>query len=298
MKRIVLAVSLALLAPAVASATPLLGNNMIPASDQQALVTQIHADRVQHPEVFTRVSDLVGVRPEHYLTTRSRRPSVMRELSALGPQALLPMLDVLAVSGYPRALAPEEQQALEMGLLDVVGRLRDRRAEPVLRAAFERMSSPDMLRAAARGLGALGGDGEIALLSAAARASGPRQLAALEGIGASRRPEATQVLIEVIDGARAEEVIQAASRGLAEVGSSWAHAANGTRTDLPERSTEALVRAFVRTSGATRDAVRLAILSVGSREAPRFIQAAMAGADVDTRAALASLERMVRRTAF
>ena len=158
--------------------------------------------------------------------------------------------------------------------------------------------SPDVLRAAARGLGALGGDGEIALLSAAARASGPRQLAALEGIGVSRRPEAAQVLIEVLDGARTEEVIQAASRGLAEVGSSWAHAASGTRTDLPERSTEALVRAFVRTSGAPRGAVRLAILSVGSREAPRFIQAAMAGADVDTRAALTSLERMVRRTTF
>lgn len=298
MKRFVLAVSLALMAPAMASATPLLGDNMVPASAQRALVAQIRAERVQHPESFARVSDLVGVRPEYYLTTRSRRPSVARELSVLGPQALLPMLDVLAVSGYPRALAPEEQQILEVGLLEAVGHLRDRRAEPVLRAAFDRMTSAEVLRAAARGLGALGGDGEIALLSAAARASGPRQLAALEGIGVSRRPEAAQVLIEVIDGAREDEVIQAASRGLAEVGSSWAHAATGTRTDLSERSTEALVRAFVRTRGAARGAVQMAVLAVGSREAPRFIQAAMPSADADTRAALTSLERMVRRTAL
>lgn len=299
MKRFVLALSVAMTLPAAVLATPLLGDNMVPTAAQRTLTAQVRAERAAHPEMFTRVSDLVGVQPEYYLTRRSRRPSVAQELSALGPQALLPMLDVLAVSGYPRALSSEETAALEVGLLEAVGNLRDRRAEPVLRAAFERMASPPVLRAAARGLGALAGDGEVALLTSVARGgSGDRRAAALEGLGFSRRADAVAVLTEVLESAQEDAVIQSAARGLGEAGSTWAHTASGTRSDLSERCTEALVRAFVRTRGANRDAVRLAVLSVGSREAPRFIQAARATADTDTRAALATLERMVRRTAF
>jgi hypothetical protein len=293
-RTIALSLALSLAAPA-ASAAPLLGQGSLPAAAQRSLAASIRAERAAHPEHFARVQGLVGLQGRFYRATRARTPEVTQELRALGPDALLPMLDALAVSDYPRALTPEERDALELGILDALGALRDRRAEPVLRAAFERLTHPESVRAAARALGSLAGDGEVAALSAAARAPSARQAAALEGLGVSRRADAARVLVEVLEGSSDAAALDGAARGLAAAGSTWAQAADGHAVALPPNTAAALVRAFVR-APAARTELQVALAATASAETLAAIAAARPGADAETARRLASLERIVRRS--
>lgn len=293
-RTIALALCLAL-AAAPAAAAPLLGEGALAPSAQRSLAASIRAERAAHPERFTRVHGLVGVQGRFYRTTRSQRPEVTQELRALGPDALLPMLDALAFSEYPRALSPDERDALELGLLDAVGALRDRRAEPVLRAAFERLTNPESIRAAARALGTLAGDGEVAALTAAARRPSARQAAALEGLGASRRADAARVLVEVLDATSDAAALEGAARGLAAVGSTWAQAADQHAVALPPNTADALVRAFVR-APAARSELQVALAATASSDTLAALARARAGADAETARRLAAAERIVRRS--
>ncbi|MFO0602314.1 MAG: hypothetical protein U0324_04020 [Polyangiales bacterium] len=291
-----LALALALsLGGAAASASPLLGEGSLPAAAHRSLAATIRAERAAHPERFARVHGLVGVQGRFYRTTRSQHPEVTRELRALGPEALLPMLDALAFSEYPRALTPEERDALELGLLDAVGALRDRRAEPVLRAAFTRLTNSESVRAAARALGALAGDGEVATLAAAAREQGPRQAAALEGLGVSRRADAARTIVEVLDASSDPDALAGAARGLAAAGSTWATAADGRAVALPAGTADALARAFVR-APAARSELQVALAATASQETLAALARARSGADAETARRLESAERIVRRS--
>ncbi len=288
----VIALALALSAP-LASATPLLGDAIATASMQRSFAADIRAARAAHPEPFSRVQNLAGLRPAVYRATRLRRPSVVRELRAMGPDALLPMIDVLAVSGPARQLSDEERDTLTLASIEALGALRDRRAEPVLRAAFERMTAPDAVRTAARALGTLNGDGEVALLTAAATTAGPRQAAALEGLGVTRRATVALTLSTALDAARDEAVIIGAARGIAEVGSTWAHTAAGRSVTLPRACHEALVRAFAR--GAAQHELLVAIGAVATAETLRVIEGVRAAASGDTARRLDQLRRVVAR---
>lgn len=285
----------ALLAAGAAGADPLLGAGALPAFPARLLAEQLRLDRRVHPEVWERVANLQGVRPEAYLATRARRPSVSRELAMMGPDALLPMLDLLVGGGYPRALSDEERSALTLGALEAVASLRDRRASPVLRAAFLQVTDPAQMRAAARGIAALGAPEDLAFLAAHLDAPGGRGLAALEGFGASRSRAALDAVATVLDAARDEATVRAAARALGEIGSSWAQRASGADADLPARAAEPLVRAFLRTAGRTREAAQVAILACGSPRAAALLAEALPAADAPTRARISSLIALLRR---
>jgi hypothetical protein len=290
-----IALALALsLASAAVSAAPLLGPSALPPQAQRSLAASIRAERAAHPDHFTRVHNLVGLQGRFYRATRARTPEVTQELRALGPDALLPMLDALAFSDYPRALSPEEREALEVGILNALSALRDRRAEPVLRAAFERLTATESVRAAARALGALAGDGEVAALTTAARQAGPRQAAALEGLGVTRRADAARVIAEVIDTSSDVATLTGAAHGVAEVGSTWAQAADGHTVTLAPTLTASLVRAYVRVPAA-RVELMVALAAIATHDTVRAVADARAGADADTARHLESLERVLRR---
>lgn len=284
-----------LLAAGAALADPLLGESVLPAVPARLLAEQLRLDRRVHPAAWERVANLQGVRPEVYLATRGRRPTVARELTMMGADALLPMLDVLVGGGYPRALAPEERDALTLGALEAVGALRDRRASTVLRAAFTAVTDPAQMRAAARGVGALGAAEDLAFLAAHLGDPGGRGLAALEGFGASRTRAALDAVAAVLDATRDEATARAASRALGEIGSSWAQRATGEGADLPARAAEPLVRAFLRATGRARDAAQVAILACGSPRATTLLTEALATADAPTRARITALLAMLRR---
>jgi hypothetical protein len=137
------------------------------------------------------------------------------------------------------------------------------------------------------------GDGEVALLTAAARAPGMRQAAALEGLGVSRRPDAALAIAAVLDGATDAAVVTGAARGLAEAGSTWAQVAAHRTAPLPQRCVEALLRAFVR--GAADHEVMVAIAAVATRDTLPLFDAALADADATARPRVARLSRIVRR---
>jgi hypothetical protein len=285
------ALSLSLLAPA-AWASPLLGDAVVPAAVQRTLAADVRAARAANPVAFNRVRDLAGIRPAVYRATRLQRPSVVRELRAMGRDALFPMLDILAVSGASRALTADERDTLVLASIEALGALRDRRAEPVLRGAFERMTSPDAVRAAARALGTLNGDAEVALLTAAARAAGLRQAAALEGLGVTRRIEVAPTLTAALDSSE-EATVLGAARGLAELGSTWGQVASGHAVTLPYATHLALANAFARHTSSHE--LLVAISAVATHDTLRAIEAVRADATGDTATRLDSLRRVVAR---
>jgi hypothetical protein len=309
----VLACAAALVSP-VASAAPLLraadgtagAMAMLSSAAQQSLAAQVREARSHARAAFSAVANLAGLRPAVYRTTRYQRPSVARELRGLGTGALLPMLDVLAVGGYPHSLNAEERDVLEVGLLDAVGVLRDTRAEPVLRAAFLGSPLDAGVLAAAQGLGALCRDSDIAMLVSHRGDAGARGAAAIEGLGHCRRIEAVRPLAAAMDGATAPETVRAAARGLAHVGSTWAQQVASNRRlpydpAVPTLAAQSLVAAYTRAleSGAdapVRDELAYAILAVGHANSPRLLtEAAQRTTQPAARTALGALAATARR---
>jgi hypothetical protein len=279
-RRLGLAVALlATLSAAAASADPLLGADALTPVTSRLLAEQLRLDRRVHPAAWQRVADLQGIRPEVYLATRLRRPSVSRELRAMGGEAVLPLLDLLVGGGSPRAMSDEERAALTLGALEAVAVQRDPRASGALRAAFSRLQDPASLRAAARGVAALGTPDDLSFLVGHLSTPGPRALAALEGLGALRARASLDLAATVLRAAQDPATIAAAARALGEIGSSWAQRAEPGDASLPAAAAEALVPAYLRAPAASRDALQVAILACGSPRAAELLRAAMPSLD-------------------
>ncbi|MBL8602035.1 MAG: hypothetical protein JNK72_08930 [Myxococcales bacterium] len=286
--------ALSLLAGA-ATADPLLGAGAMAPTLERALQSQMRADRRAHPQAWQAVSSLQGIRPGVYRATRLQRPSVSRELRALGPDALLPMLDALAGAGFGGALSPAEREALTVGMLEAVGVLRDPRALPVLSAAYERASGPTMLRAAARGL-AMSGD--PAALARVQRGASEGELAqratSLAALGVSPNPAVTPWLVARL-AAPEPALVEAAAAALGERHSAWA--ATARRQNDPDRALVArsLVASFLRADPAHERALQTAVLAVGGAETLAAIDALNTGAAPRDAARLATLRRLAAR---
>jgi len=278
------------------AADPLLPARAMTPTLQRSLTAEFRADRAVHPQAWRAVSDLSTLRPEVYRATRIGRPAVTRELRSLGPDALLPMLDALAVSGYPRTLSTEEREALTVGLLEAVGFLRDRRAAPVLRAAFAQESAPDTLRAAARGLAALDDNESWEVLRAATEGDTERASIALSALGTSPRAAATPLLLGRL-GDTSPAVVSAAAHALSERHGTWAAAARRVQDPQRPAVAAALVDAYARaTDRGAQEALQTAVLALGAQESPALAEAAARAPGADS-ARLQRLARMARRAA-
>jgi len=287
-------VSLAIaLVPALSSASPLLDPRAVPDGVARALATTVRADRARRPEAYRRVADLEGLRPERYRRSRRGRPSVTIELRAMGASALLPMLDALALSGYPTALSTEESDALRLGLLEAISEQRDARALPVLRGVFATATEPAELRAAARGLARVCQDADRRTLTAA---TGPRRDAAVAALGLCAHPDASRWLVSQLESERDPARVAAIATGVAESASSWARPAGRSTVDPALRTTaaRAMVRRWVELP-ASRDALGVAVLTMGGAEALAAVRAAQATAAPDARPGLRALERSLTR---
>ncbi|MFO0629404.1 MAG: hypothetical protein U0325_27765 [Polyangiales bacterium] len=239
---------------ATASADPLLGADALSPVSSRILAEQLRLDRRVHPAAWQRVADVQGIRPEVYLATRLRRPSVSRELRAMGGEAVLPLVDLLVGGGSPRAMSDEERAALTLGALEALAVQRDSRASGALRAAFLRVEDPAQRRAAARGVAALGTPDDLAFLVAQMATPGPRALAALEGLGALRARASLDLAATVL---RAQATPRPSRlRRALEIGSSWAQQAEAGDATLPAAAAEALVPAYLRAPEGVREAHR------------------------------------------
>ena len=286
--------SVLLLSP-IASASPLIDSRAVPAEVSRPLAALVRADRARRPEAYQRVADLEGLRPQFYRRTRVGRPSVALELRAMGPSALLPMLDALALSGYPRDLSDDERAALRLGLLETVGNLGDPRALPVLRGVFGTTAEPSELRAAARGLARVCQERDRRALTTAAAA--PQRAAAAAALGLCASPEAASWMVAQLETTSDPAHAAALAAGLAEGASSWARPGARSRIDAPLRARAA--RAIIRRWSelpAQRPALGIAALSMGGAEVLAAARDALRVAPAEARPGLTAIERSLERS--
>lgn len=239
----------------------------------------IAAARKADPGAFAALAAVRGYKPEQYMTTRGRKPNLAPELAGLGKRGLWPMLEALT-EGLPGvgAVSAAEQQAIEVGLLDAVGKLADPRAEAVLAVAFSKAGQPGhVVATAALGLGRLcSGELDGALTGKrGAFAAG----AALRGVGECRRPTSIEKLTAAASARPLSDAeVQAAAEALGKLGGSWAldaEVAAGTRlraeADVMKAAAGQALTALERSAGrrvatATARALRHARAMVSAKQ--------------------------------
>jgi hypothetical protein len=215
------------------------------------------------------------------------------------------MLEALALDAPQRgSLTDEEWDALAVGMLEAVGMVRDTRSRPVLAAIFEaKHARPAVVAAAARALGRLGGDPELAVLTKHAKKGDALELHAVHGLGEMRRLESAKHLAGVLASTKDPAVSEAAATALGILGSSWAWRALGQKhaaTGLEVRKVcaKALAPLFPKSRAALRTAVGDAILMVEHPETVALLKAVRPAAGDDAKAVdhlIGRVERAQRR---
>jgi hypothetical protein len=242
------------------------------------------------------VKDIVVRAPELHAKARGRRAPIALYLQALGPRALLPMLE-LVLGGAPSDVKPEAFEAARLGLVEAIGLLRDPRALPVLGKTLDGAADYATARTAAEAIARQESDEAAArVTSALAGASGERARGILAGMGSCHRETVAKALADRLAGTAADDATAlAAIRSLGDVGSAWAWQTLASRGDAAARVREiaarALVAAFVRASGDVRQEASNALMVVDDSHTPALVAAARASADAPTAAALDDLAR-------
>lgn len=269
------------------------------AKSRSALKTDIERARGETPDLFKQVYDVAKLAGE--LDAAARRPGtpLTMHFKALGPRALMPMLEMLAFDGHaPRDLTPTAQAALRVGLVEAVGMVRDARAVPVLARIVARERDVDTTRASADALGRIGNDEAFAALTTALAgidagdAGGERAQAIFAGLGSSRRVDATKLLAKKLGAHPSDATAKALARSLGTAGNAWAWKTLAVRTDeqaVRELAARALVDAYLRYAGEPRTAASNALLVVDAAITPSLISDARRTASADQAAALDAL---------
>jgi HEAT repeat protein len=162
--------------------------SLLAAAERQSLEREVSKAKGKNPKVFEQVAKSPDLAAEADENKRGSYASITRPLQALGPEAVIPMLEMLAVDGPPRGkMSDGAWLTLRVSLLEAVGRLRDARSRPVLMAIIKNTSEFEIVRAAAEALGRLGDDKSAKHLATAVKRGGNKQLAILGGIGECRR---------------------------------------------------------------------------------------------------------------
>lgn len=263
------------------------------AADRQSLEKAVATDRAAHPAAFRAVEDVRASVKGLDESKRGRLAAVGPRLKALGRDALLPMLALLALEAAREDAVPSARRALRVGLLEAVGALRDPRAEAVLVAAAKAdHADAHVAAAAARALGRLGSTSSVATLKALAAGDAGHRLAAAAGLGECRRAASVAVLRALSTDA-VDDVRLAAVRGLGAVGNAQAWKTSGmVRTEeaaTRQAAAQALVALFVAGDEPARRLSAEGILLVDDPGTPALIEAAKAGADDQTVTALTAL---------
>lgn len=270
------------------------GNVISPArlrqTDRTALVAAIQADKKVHPEAFASVRSISAKASELDARKRGRMAAMGPRFKALGPNALLPMIELVAIDAPPRGgMSDSAWTALRAGLIEAIGSHRDARGRAVFNAILE---SPEdnyyVVRAAAEALGRLATDDDAARLVTLSRAGGPKHKAILAGMGHCRRTVVAQELARVLGTKPSEEIARAAIGSLGDAGSAWAWKTpsvaehDGEQSAVRAEAAKALVGAFVAYRGEVRQACSNALMMVDEPSTPSLIAAARAGAPEET----------------
>ncbi len=263
-----LGLALVLGAPVARADGVFLSPSKMDAGLRAKLRVEVSAAKASHPEVFAKIRALRGHRPEVYRSFRSQEPTVLPELVALGPDAGWALVDAIAFDGIARGAASrKEWDAVREGLLLALAELEMPEAGPVFRQVFESSHGDWVaLRAAAIGLGRLGGDPERAVLLRALDKGGVPRDAALWGLRYVRVPAAVDAVAPLLHDA-SPETVKLAARTLGYQGSAWAWRtgkAGAAAYQIPIRTKcrDALLSAYLRHDDSVREHLARALSMV------------------------------------
>ncbi len=188
---------------------------------RDALLAEAARERVAHPELAARLTELEGLDPGHYAARRRPEPEVGRELSRLRlPAALL--AERLWSLDLARPLEPEEE-ALAVGLLVALGDSSHLAAPKVLEAVLsDARAASELRQTAAVALGARGAAAPLVVLLNDHKADLALRVAAARGLGRVRSAEAVTALAGGLGAREPAELRRAAAMALGRSGSAWA----------------------------------------------------------------------------
>lgn len=281
-------------APAVAEAAKPTEAFRMPARSFPELRREVASARTLDPRAFARVSAIVTKAPSVHARARARRAPVARSLASLGPSALMPMLEMLALDP-PRGLQAREAAVVRRDLIEAVGLLRDARAIPVLVAILDDASEDaETTRTATEAVARIGTAEAASRLVAALDASRDRERsrAILAGMGECRLPPVVEALAARIRATSDEATARVAARALGRAGNAWAWRTEKDRKqehDVRATAARALVDAFVRHGAEARGAAANALMVVDAPGTPALIDSAKSGAPPETVKALDAL---------
>lgn len=273
--------------------------------NRSSLSQEIAAFKTAQPALRAKVRDVQSVKPEVYGKFQNPKPEASRELRALGKDALVPMLEALAFDASQPGLAPNEREALKLGMISAVGHLKDSRSVPVLAAILDdQTESSEAAFAAANALGRVCDTAASKLLDEKAQAGSKVRMAALSGLGECRKLESAKALAGALRAAKDDATRSAAIKSLGTVGSSWAWGALA-KTDASAAATgekvrieasDALIETFVSAPTVRAEAKR-AILKCEAPNALSRVRSAKKGQNAETVAALEGIEKALEKAA-
>lgn len=264
-----------------------IGTSELPEAARKTLVKDVAAFKTAHPEAFAQVRDIQGIRPDFYKNARKPEPLATVDLKHLGATALLPMLSALAIDAPAVTLSEKEKTAYVVGLLEASSVLRDSRSGAVYTAVFESKNKPaEVLRAAARAMGRLCSDTELASLKKHTAATDTLRAHAIEGLGECRRKESAEHLATLLASATDAAAAEPIAAALGSTASSWAWKALGASQEANAKvvqatAAKALVNAFAKHRDV-RVTAKKALRMVESPDATALITTARATADAAT----------------
>ncbi|MFT7625399.1 MAG: hypothetical protein ACI9WU_004590 [Myxococcota bacterium] len=298
----ILTVCAALAVPMVASANgSLIAPDALTAAQQQELSKAIAAARVQHPEAFERVAMLRARVRGLDGARRGRLAPLTPQLASLGVDALMPLLERIAVTDEAQGDLPASAwTAWRAALLEAVARLESPAAAPVLHAVFASdIADPVVLRASVEAVARLGSDQSVAQLTERLGRPGADRDVVVSAAGYCRRPEMAKLLTHELLTAEGRRV-KTVARALADLGNAWGwrletKARKVHEADVRRSASKALLGAYLAHTGEARQAASNALMVIAWPEVLPQVQAAIEAADGDTLVALQRLETRLAR---
>jgi len=271
-----------------------LGARHLKVKDRTTLKAEIGKVRAANPAIFAKVAEAPKLAQEADEQKRGRAASITLSLTALGKDALFPMLEMLAVDGPTRGKSSESTwTTLRVGLIEAVGLTRDVRATPVLNAILDRESDFEVVRAAAEALGRIGDDASTKRLARLAVAPGAKQAAVVSALGECRRIKAASTLAQLTQ-TTDETQLLVVVKSLGTVGNAWAWQTpeiqkSGEGDRVRAIAARALLGVFVKNDGFVRSKAERALLVVNDPGTPALIAGAKQGASAELARALDAL---------
>lgn len=276
-----------------AGATAFTVAQRMPAQSLVTLKRDVAQARAIDSKPFVNVNALVTNAPEADAKARGRKAATAQYLAKLGPSALMPMLEMLAIEA-PKGVPADALPSVRRDLIEAVGLLRDAKALPVLTAILDDKSEDaDTTRSAAEAVARLNSDeAATRILIALDASSGERTRAILAGMGECRRMKITEALASRLRSNTDEATGRVIARSLSRAGNAWAWQTAADKTDearIREAAARALVDGFVHQTGEARDAAAKALLVVDDSHTPALIADARKAASPDLQKALDDL---------